>query len=158
MEPYEAPDGRRVSLRAYLADLTASGLVTIWVERERRSLTRRQQRWYRGPILDALRERTGEDKATLHLFCLGKFLDPPEFKQLTICDVQNGVVVEELTVSDPPSTTKLSTVQMAQFCDDIRQWAAENLRLVIADPDPRYRADVRKARKRLGLPEIAEAA
>lgn len=145
VEPTEAPDGRRVSLRQYLTELTAGGIATIWVERAQRGLTRRQQRWYRGPILKALKERTGIDVLTLHLFCLGKFLDPPEFKQVAICDVRSGEVVEETTLSIPPSTTKLSTVAMAQFCDDIRQWAAQTLDLNIPDPDPNYRADVRKA-------------
>jgi hypothetical protein len=153
LEPYTAPDGRSVTLRDFLRQFRNKRL-TIWVEVERRSLTRRQQRWYRGPILKALRERTGEDTAMLHLFCLGKFLDPPEFKQLAICDVRNGLVVEELTVSDPPSTTKLSTVEMADFCDSIREWAAQVLDLSIPDPDPNYREDVRKARLRTAVPGL----
>ena len=52
-------------------------------------------------------------------------------------------VVDEASVSEVPSTMTLTTIAMMPVCNDIRQWAAERLELVIADLDPNYHQEVR---------------
>lgn len=91
----------------------------------------RANRWYWGQILELLSEHTGHTHDELHEYCKARFIP----KRLAICD-GNGVVIDDRVVGG--STTKLSTADMAVYCDAIRQFAAEDLGLVIPDPDPAW--------------------
>ena len=94
-----------------------------------------------------LAELTGHDVDELHAYCSHKFLNPPERKQLVIVDV-DGVVVDEADVQLYPDRVRLlSTSQMADYCDDIRQWAAADLHLDIPDPDRRWKINRRAEAK-----------
>jgi hypothetical protein len=50
---------------------------------------------------------------------------------------QNGEIVGEFVIGG--STTKLNKLEFGEYCDSIVRWAAEDLGLVIPDPDPAWR-------------------
>lgn len=121
----------RLAIKAALR-LLAGDVARITIEKWRSTRSNQQNRWYWGVVLDALSEHTGYTPEECHDLCKRKFLP----KTLALSD-GNGVVVEELVIGG--STTKLNTQQMAQYCDDIRDWAASEFGLLIADPDPDWR-------------------
>lgn len=91
----------------------------------------RQVRWYWGQVLELMSAHTGHTPDELHEYCKARFIP----KRLAICD-GNGVVVDDRVIGG--STTKLNTGEMADYCEAIRQFAAEELSLVIPDPDPAW--------------------
>lgn len=105
--------------------------LTIRVKRNRRSDD--QLRWYWGQILHLLSEHTGYEPEELHDYCKARFIP----KRLAICD-GNGVVIDDRVVGG--STGKLSTSEMADYCEAIRAFAASELGVVIPDPDPAWRS------------------
>lgn len=122
------------AFKAYLASL-ANSCVEIIVRKQRERKSTRQLRWYWGAILPALSEYTGYTPEEMHAWCTYKFLDSPERKTLVIADTA-GEVIEEADVQLYPDRVHLlSTSQMASYCDDIRQFAAERFHVVIDDPD-----------------------
>jgi hypothetical protein len=91
----------------------------------------RQNAWYWGRVLEIIAKDTGNEADDLHEYFKSRFIP----KRLAICD-GNGVVIDDRVIGG--STTRLSTVDMAAYCDAIRQFAAEELGLVIPDPDPSW--------------------
>ena len=104
-------------------------VVEVIIRKRRSKRSDRQNAWYWSQILELLSERTGHTPDELHEYCKARFIP----KRLAICD-GNGVVIDDRVVGG--STTKLNREQMADFCEEIRRWAAEDLGLVIPDPDP----------------------
>jgi hypothetical protein len=115
--------------RASLALAGKPAQITLGPVSNRRS--DRQVKWYWGQVLELLAEHTGHTPDELHEYCKARFIP----KRLAICD-GNGVVIDDRVIGG--STTKLSTVDMAAYCEAIRQFAAEDLGLVIPDPDPAW--------------------
>lgn len=93
--------------------------------------TDRANRWYWGQILELMSVKTGHTPDELHEYCKARFIP----KRLAICD-GNGVVIDDRVIGG--STTKLNTADMANYCEEIRRFAAEDLGLVIPDPDPAW--------------------
>lgn len=60
-------------------------------------------------------------------------------KKLAICD-GNGEVKGEVVIGG--TTTSLNRIEFGEFVDRFRQWAAEELSVVIPDPDPDWREKV----------------
>ena len=108
------------------------GEVTITIERARATRSELQNRWYWGQILRLLSEHTGYTVDELHEYCKHKF----NAKTVCIQD-KDGVVVEEERVGI--STTKLNRITFGEYCEAIRQWAAQDLGVNIPDPDPNWR-------------------
>lgn len=104
--------------------------LTLKAKSSRRS--DRQNAWYWGQILELLSEKTGYTPDELHEYCKARFIP----KRLAICD-GNGVVVDDRVVGG--TTTKLSAGEMADYLEAIRKFAAEELYLLIPDPDPAWR-------------------
>lgn len=102
--------------------------VEVTVRRKGWKRSDRQNAWYWGQILELLSEHTGYTPDELHEYCKSRFIP----KKLAICD-GNGIVVDERVVGG--STTRLNTVEMADYCEAIRRFAAEDVGVVIPDPD-----------------------
>lgn len=123
-------DGYRAHLRSL-----ANSTIEIIVRKRRERKSQRQLGWYWGCILPALSEYTGYTVEEMHAWCTYKFLNPPEKATLVIADSQ-GEVIEEADVQLYPDRVHLLTTgQMADFCEDVRQFAAERFHVVIDDPD-----------------------
>lgn len=137
-------EDQRAAYTAHRASLKNSPIEII-LRKARSRKSQEQLGWYWGCILPMLAELTGHDVDELHAYCTQKFLNPPERKTLVISD-KDGVVVDEADVQLYPDRVHLLTTgQMADFCEDIRMWAAADLRLVIPDPDKRWREHRRAA-------------
>jgi hypothetical protein len=102
--------------------------VVITIEPRKAARSQPQNRWYWGCIIDLLSEHTGYSPEELHELLKAKFLP----KKLAVCD-GNGVIRGEFVIGG--STTKLNKNDFGEYCERIRQWAAETLDVVIPDPD-----------------------
>lgn len=107
--------------------------LTITIERKRATRSLDQNAWYWSGILAALAEHTGYTVDELHEYCKLRF-NP---KRVLITNEQ-GEIVDEQRIGQ--TTTKLNRITFGEYCEAIREWAAADLGLVIADPDPEWRA------------------
>jgi hypothetical protein len=105
------------------------GEVTITVERKRATRSVLQNAWYWGQVLRLLAEHTGYTVDELHDYCKQRF-NP---KRLVLCDGW-GEVKDEQRIGQ--STRELNRITFGEYCEAIRQWAREDLGVVIPDPDP----------------------
>ena len=104
------------------------GEVRVTVERTRAARSDQQNRWYWGVIVDLLSEHTGFTPDEMHEVLKAKFMP----KRLAVTD-GNGEIKGEFVIGG--TTTKLDKVAFGEYCEAIRTWAAEELGVVIPDPD-----------------------
>lgn len=91
--------------------------ITKW----RRMKTDKQHRYYWW-LMDLIEQETGIDKDTVHEKMKMAFLYvPPSWKSLAYCK----------------STTKLDTKEMTDYIENIRNYMAETIGLVLPDADQR---------------------
>jgi len=100
----------------------------ITVKRQRATRSLQQNAYYWGVVVAMLSEHTGYTPDEIHDFLKTKFIP----KRLAFQD-GNGVVVEELVLGG--STRSMNTIEFGEYMEDIRRWAAEELDVVIPDPD-----------------------
>jgi hypothetical protein len=118
---------RRVEFKAALKRMR-DGEVLVSVSRKRASRSLQQNRWYWGVIVEILADHTGYSPDEIHEILKAKFIP----KRLAISD-QNGEIKGEFVIGG--TTTKLDKVAFGEFCESVRQWAADDLGVVIPDPD-----------------------
>lgn len=104
------------------------GSVTITVERTHATRSLQQSRYYWGVIVDLLSQHTGYTPDEIHEILKAKFIP----KHLAVAD-ENGVIKGEFVIGG--TTTTLDKLEFAEFTESIRRWAAEDLGVVIPDPD-----------------------
>lgn len=96
-------------------------IVMVMAEKLRKHRTDDQNRYYRGVVLKTIADHSGysgqEELEALHYEMRRRFL--PNRGRLNI----------------PVSTTALDTVEMTEYIENIRRWAAEELQLYIPDPN-----------------------
>lgn len=96
-------------------------IVMVTAEKLRKHRTDDQNRYYRGVVLKMIADHSGysgqEELEALHYEMRRRFL--PNRGRLNI----------------PVSTTALDTVEMTEYIENIRRWAAEELQLYIPDPN-----------------------
>lgn len=96
-------------------------IVMVTAEKLRKHRTDDQNRYYRGVVLKTIANHSGysgqEELEALHYEMRRRFL--PNRGRLNI----------------PVSTTALDTVEMTEYIENIRRWAAEELQLYIPDPN-----------------------
>ncbi|AVM46689.1 hypothetical protein C5Q97_19010 [Victivallales bacterium CCUG 44730] len=96
-------------------------IVMVTAEKLRKHRTDDQNRYYRGVVLKTIADHSGysgqEELEALHYEMRRRFL--PNRGRLNI----------------PVSTTALDTVEMTEYIENIRRWAAEELQLYIPDPN-----------------------
>lgn len=100
----------------------------VTVKRQRATRSQLQNRYYWGVVVNLLAEHTGYTPDEMHDFLKMKFIP----KRLAVQD-GNGVVVDEFVIGG--STREMNTIEFGEYVDDIRQWAAADLDVVIPDPD-----------------------
>lgn len=118
---------QRQSFTAALKRLK-DGEVSITIARKRAARSTQQNRWYWGVIVEMLSEHTGFTPDEMHDVLKAKFLP----KKLAVTD-GNGEIKGEFVIGG--TTTRLNKLEFGEFCEAVRRWAAEDLGLVIPDPD-----------------------
>lgn len=118
---------RRKDLAAALRRMR-DGEVLVSITRHRATRSVQQNRWYWGVIVEVLAEHTGYTPDEIHEVLKAKFLP----KRIAIAD-GNGEVRGEFVIGG--TTTRLDKVEFGEYCEAIRQWAADSLSLVIPDPE-----------------------
>ena len=108
------------------------GEITITIARKRATRSQLQNAWYFGVILRLLSEHTGYTVDEMHDYCKVRF----NGETLLLQDA-NGVVVDEQRIGQ--STAKLGKNDFGEYCEQIRQWAAVDLGVLIPDPDVDWR-------------------
>lgn len=104
------------------------GEVLIRIERLRATRSGRQNAWYWGVIVQMLAEHTGYTPDEMHEVLKAKFIP----KRFAVAD-GNGEIQDELVIGG--SSAQLNTVEFGEYCEAIRQWAADALHVVIPDPE-----------------------
>lgn len=102
--------------RAYLAKLGHKD-VSIVIKAKGRSRSLRQNQYYWGVVIKLISEYTGYSPDEAHDAMRWKFLSIPG------------------DLPSVKSTAKLSTVEMEEYLERIRQWSAEELGMYIPDPN-----------------------
>lgn len=101
-------------------------VVTIQPRHATRSL--QSNRFYWGVVVETLSEHTGYSPDEIHELLKARFIP----KRLAVQD-GNGEIKGEFVIGG--STTKMNKIEFGEFINSIRQWAAEELDVVIPDPD-----------------------
>jgi hypothetical protein len=112
------------------------GEVLVSIVRLRACRSQRQNAWYWGVIVQMLADHTGYTPDEMHEVLKAKFIP----KRFAVSD-GNGEIQDELVIGG--STSILNTVEFGEYCEAIRQWAADSLHVVIPDP-----IDVKKSDNR----------
>jgi hypothetical protein len=102
--------------------------VVVSITRETSQRSDQQNRWYWGCVLALISEHTGYQPEELHDLFKVRFIP----KHVALAD-GNGVVREEGVIGG--STARLDTIDFAAYCERVRQFAAEELGVVIPDPN-----------------------
>ncbi len=104
------------------------GEVEIVARKKRATRSLSQNSWYWGVIVEAISEHTGYTPDEVHEFLKAKFIP----KRLTFAD-GNGEIKDDLVIGG--TTTKLNKLEFGEFCETVRRWAAQELDIVIPDPE-----------------------
>lgn len=129
-------DGRVFLHNRKAFDSAVSGIregteVELTVTRLYATRSTRQNRWYWGVAVELLSEHTGYGPEEMHDLLKAKFLP----KQLAVLN-GNGRIVDSFVLGG--STRLLNTVEFKDYCERIQRWAAEDLGVVIPDPEQDY--------------------
>jgi hypothetical protein len=114
------------------------GEVLIRLERAHATRSQQQNAWYWSQVVGQVAQHTGYTADEIHEIYKAKFIP----KHLAITD-GNGEIRGEFVLGG--STVKLDTQAFADYCERIREWAADELNVVIPDPDPAWRQKGRAA-------------
>lgn len=104
------------------------GEVLITIARHHATRSLQQNRWYWGVIVELLAEHTGYTPDEIHEVLKAKFLP----KKIALAD-GNGEIQGEYVIGG--TTTRLNKLEFGEYCEAIRRWAAEELAVVIPDPE-----------------------
>ncbi len=104
------------------------GEVFISIVSKRAARSNQQNRWYWGVIVELLSEHTGYTPDEIHEVLKAKFIP----KRLAVSD-SNGEIKGEFVIGG--TTTTLDKNDFGEFCESVRRWAADDLGVVIPDPD-----------------------
>lgn len=115
----------RAMVRAQLQRMR-DGEVRITIERAHATRSSQANRYYWGVVVELLAEHTGYTPDEIHEVLKAKFLP----KKLAVTD-GNGEIKGEFVVGG--TTTKLNKVEFGEYVTQIRQWALEDLDVVIPE-------------------------
>lgn len=122
----------KLHVRGWKALDLRDGEVTVTVERKHATRSLDQNAYYFGVCLRLIAEHTGYTVDEVHDWAKARFIP----KHVAICD-KNGEVKDDLVIGG--TTTRLNRVQFYEYVEAIRKFAAEELDVIIPDPDPAYR-------------------
>jgi hypothetical protein len=106
--------------------------VVVTIEKRHATRSLQANRYYFGVALKLLSEHTGYTVDELHEWAKAKFIP----KHLALLD-KNGEVRDDLVIGG--TTTRLNRVEFYEYIEALRKFAAEELGVVIPDPDPNWR-------------------
>lgn len=118
-------DSPRAVASALLSFRDGPVVITITPKRATRSLS--QLAYYWGVVIEHLSEHTGYTPDEIHEFLKAKFIP----KRVAICD-GNGEIRDDLVIGG--STSKMDKGTFSEYIEAIRGWAAQDLGVVIPDP------------------------
>lgn len=104
------------------------GAVLITVERVHATRSVNQNRYYWGVVVELLSDHTGYTPDEIHDVLKAKFIP----KRLALSD-GNGEIKGEFVIGG--STSEMNKLEFGEFITRIREWAADELDVVIPDPD-----------------------
>lgn len=104
------------------------GEVLITVTRKHATRSVQANRYYWGVVVELLSEHTGYTPEEIHEVLKAKFIP----KRLSVSD-GNGEIKGEFVIGG--TTTSMNKLEFGEFITNIRQWAAEELDVIIPDPD-----------------------
>jgi hypothetical protein len=102
--------------------------VLIRIERARATRSLNQNRWYWGCVVGLVADHTGYTPDEIHAIYKAKFIPKP----IALAN-GNGEICGEFVIGG--TTTQLDTQEFAAYCESIREWAADELGVVIPDPE-----------------------
>jgi len=126
-------DGRlflhnRKAFNSAVSGLREGTQVELAVTRLYATRSIKQNRWYWGVAVALLSEHTGYGPEEMHDILKAKFLP----KHLAVTN-GNGRIVDSFVIGG--STRELNTVEFKEYTERVQQWAADDLGVVIPDPD-----------------------
>lgn len=98
------------------------------IERKHATRSAAQNSYYWGVVVGLLSEHTGYTPDEIHEILKAKFLP----KKLAVTD-GNGEIRGEFVIGG--TTTRLNKIEFGEFVEAVRRWAAEDLGVVIPDPN-----------------------
>lgn len=104
------------------------GEVLITVTRKHATRSVQANRYYWGVVVDLLSDHTGYTPDEIHEVLKAKFIP----KKLAVSD-GNGEIKGEFVIGG--TTTEMNKLEFGEYITRIREWAAEELDVVIPDPD-----------------------
>lgn len=103
------------------------GELRVSITRAHATRSLNQNAWYWGCVVGLVAEHTGYTSDEIHEIYKGKFLP----KRLAMAN-RNGEICGEFVVGG--TTTRLNTTEFSEYCEAIREWAADELDVDIPDP------------------------
>ena len=100
----------------------------VLVKRQRATRSQQANRYYWGVVVEMLHEHTGYTPEEVHELLKMRFIP----KRLAVCN-GNGVVQDEFVLGG--STREMDTEEFGAYVEEICQWAAQDLDLIIPDPE-----------------------
>jgi len=113
-----------------VAELKESWELEILVQRLRATRSPMQNRWYWGQVVGLVSQYTGSTPDDIHGIYKAKFLP----RIISVPNIRTGEVVAEFTLGG--STRTMNTTEFSEYCEAIRDWAADTLGVIIPDPEP----------------------
>lgn len=104
------------------------GEYTLTLSRKRATRSVQSNRYYWGVVVELLSDHTGYTPDEIHEVLKAKFIP----KRLSVSD-GNGEIKGEFVIGG--TTTEMNKLEFGEFITRIREWAAEELHVVIPDPD-----------------------
>lgn len=101
--------------------------VLVLIEKAHATRSELQNKWYWSQVLKLIADHTGYSVDEMHELCKVRF----NGKLIDIVD-KDGVVTGEQWIGQ--STSRLNKNEFGEYCERIRQWAAEEFDVNIPDP------------------------
>ena len=111
-----------------IAQLPEKWELELLVKRQRATRSQQANRYYWGVVVQMLSEHTGYTPEEVHDLLKMRFIP----KRLAVCN-GNGVIQDEFVLGG--STREMDTEEFGAYVEEICQWAATDLDLIIPDPE-----------------------
>jgi hypothetical protein len=104
------------------------GEVLVMITKKHATRSAQANRYYWGVVVELLAQHTGYTPEEIHEILKARFIP----KKLSVAN-GNGEIKGEFVIGG--TTTSMNKLEFGEYITSIRQWAAEELDVVIPDPD-----------------------